>query len=315
MLNFNHLYYFYMTAKSGTVTSAAEHLHISQPSLSSQLKVLEGTLNVKLFRKHGRNNHLTDDGQLIFGYCQRMFETAEDLTASMAFRTSPSKRMINIGVSNEVERGFVGLFVDKFLRQTGIDHLPKVKVTSGTHEQLAEGLKFRELDIILTQSPLVEPEVVGLQCAEIPVMLAVCKDPSKWIVDGLRDQEVTSDSFFYSPETRWIMPFPGIKLRSEIDHFYEKHHLQGRVILESDAVASQLQSVIDGLGVAFFPMTYLSLETQKTSIDLLGPKGGFWKHSLWLGCHTRSQGDPEVLLLAGAFNAVCTSTSPESYGH
>lgn len=308
MLNFNHLYYFYITVKSGTVTLAADHLRISQPSLSSQLKVLEGNLNIKLFRKHGRNNHLTDDGQLVFGYCQKMFETADELSASMAYRSSPSMRMINIGVSDEVEKGFVGLFVDKFLRQTDFDHLPKIKVTSGSHDELADGLKFREMDIILTQNPVLEPGVVGLQCAEIPVMLAVCKDQTKWLVEAHGGRQNTTESFFYSDQTRWIMPLPGIKLRSEIDHFYEQNHLQGHVILESDAMTSQLQSVMDGLGVAFFPKSYLSRENQQTSLNLLGPKGGFWKHNLWLGCHSKRRIDPDVLLLEGAFNAVCTSS-------
>ena len=51
MYNFNHLYYFYVTAKSGGVNAAAQHLRISQPSLSSQLKVLERSLDLRLFEK------------------------------------------------------------------------------------------------------------------------------------------------------------------------------------------------------------------------------------------------------------------------
>lgn len=56
MYNYNHLYYFYSTVKFGGVTLAAKHLCISQPSLSSQLKVLEESLQIKLFNKVGRNN-------------------------------------------------------------------------------------------------------------------------------------------------------------------------------------------------------------------------------------------------------------------
>ena len=79
MYNFNHLYYFYITAKSGGVTAAAAHLRISQPSLSSQLKVLERALDVKLFQKVGRNNELTQAGSVIYGFCRRMFELSEEM--------------------------------------------------------------------------------------------------------------------------------------------------------------------------------------------------------------------------------------------
>lgn len=76
MFNYNHLYYFYMTAKSGGVTFAAKALRIAQPSLSAQLKVLENTLNRKLFHKVGRRMELTPDGEQAFGFCRKMFESA-----------------------------------------------------------------------------------------------------------------------------------------------------------------------------------------------------------------------------------------------
>jgi LysR family transcriptional activator of nhaA len=66
MYNFNHLYYFYVTAKSGGVTAAAGHLRISQPSLSTQLKVLESELGLKLLQKTGRTVELTREGLVIY---------------------------------------------------------------------------------------------------------------------------------------------------------------------------------------------------------------------------------------------------------
>ena len=39
--NFNHLFYFYVVAKEGSIKLAAEKLHISQPTISDQIKLLE----------------------------------------------------------------------------------------------------------------------------------------------------------------------------------------------------------------------------------------------------------------------------------
>ncbi len=52
MYNYNHLYYFYVTAKSGSVMTAATLLSISQPSLTSQLKVLERSLERETLSKN-----------------------------------------------------------------------------------------------------------------------------------------------------------------------------------------------------------------------------------------------------------------------
>src|SRR6187455_2202100 len=107
MYNYNHLYYFYVTAKSGGVGVAAKHLRISQPSLSSQLKVLESTLDTRLFRKVGRNNQLTEAGSIIYGYCRQMFEISEEMEEMISSRVPSAARRIHIGVSDEVDRPFV----------------------------------------------------------------------------------------------------------------------------------------------------------------------------------------------------------------
>src|SRR5689334_1744709 len=104
MYNYNHLYYFYIAAKSGDVTSAAKHLRISQPSLSSQLKVLEGALDVRLFQKVGRANQLTQAGALVYGFCRQMFEVSEQMSETLTKRMPTATRRIHIGVSDEVER-------------------------------------------------------------------------------------------------------------------------------------------------------------------------------------------------------------------
>ena len=64
-LNFHHLRYFWTVAKTESVRKAAEQLHISQPSISAQLKLLEETLGQKLFHRSGRNLVLTEVGQLV----------------------------------------------------------------------------------------------------------------------------------------------------------------------------------------------------------------------------------------------------------
>ena len=58
------LQYFLITAREENVTRAAKLLHITQPTLSRQLKQLEEELNVKLFKRSDHSIHLTSEGML-----------------------------------------------------------------------------------------------------------------------------------------------------------------------------------------------------------------------------------------------------------
>ncbi len=77
--NYNHLFYFYVTAKLEGVTAAAKHLNTSQSSLSTQINTLEEVLDRELFRKVGRRMELTNSGKEVFNYCRRAFDIFDEL--------------------------------------------------------------------------------------------------------------------------------------------------------------------------------------------------------------------------------------------
>ncbi len=304
MLNFNHLYYFYIAAKAGGITTAAKRLRVSQPSLSSQLRVLERSLDVKLFRKVGRNNHLTEVGLVVFGFCRRMFEVSEELSELILERLPSAARRINIGVSEEVERSLVVEVVSLFLKKHGLAQRPKVTMISGSHQQLVARLQLRELDAVVSQMPMSDPELTSLMRTETPVAL-VCSNKWKSGLKGEREAHAALRVMTGGNEAQWIMPPPRFKLRAEIDQFIERHELKGRVVFESDVMSSLVRSVIDEIGLAFLPLAYVSEELRKKRIRILGPKEGYWTSRIWLGCHDQNRGDPLIQSLGVSFKEVC----------
>ena len=117
MVNYNHLYYFYIAAKLGGVTSAARQLNTSQPSLSAQIKSLETSFNRELFRKSGRKMELTEEGHRIYAYCRSMFEIAEELEEYVNGEDTIKRLRVAIGVSSEVERPFVANVIGSALKK------------------------------------------------------------------------------------------------------------------------------------------------------------------------------------------------------
>jgi LysR family transcriptional activator of nhaA len=309
MYNYNHLYYFYVTAKSGGVNSAAKHLNISQPSLSSQLKVLEGALNVRLFHKVGRNNRLTAAGSVVYGFCRQMFELSEEMGELISKKVPSASRRIHIGVSDEVDRPFVVEVVSLFLKQHGLIERPKVTVVSGTHEQLVERLRFRELDAVVTQLAMIDPDLENLERAEVPVALT-CSP--KWKLSTSKrnlNAKAVIAAIKGGEGTQWLMPSSRYKLRSEIDHFFADNQLKGRIVFESDVIASLVRSVIDGIGLAFLPLIYVAREIREQSVRVIGPKEGYWKYRVWLTCHSQNKNDVLIKSLSSSFKEICNQAS------
>src|SRR5215475_3364926 len=72
-----HVRYFLAVADAGNFTRAAETLHVSQPTLSQQIRQLEETLDAPLFDRSGRTVRLTDAGEAYHVYARRAMQDLE----------------------------------------------------------------------------------------------------------------------------------------------------------------------------------------------------------------------------------------------
>ena len=83
LLNFHYLRYFWTVAREGGLRKAAERLHVSQPTISAQVKALEEQLGEKLTRRAGRGLALTDAGRRVFDYAEEIFALGDDLVQAV----------------------------------------------------------------------------------------------------------------------------------------------------------------------------------------------------------------------------------------
>ena len=78
-MRLEQLYYFSEIAKCNSMSIAAEHLHIAQPSLSLAIKQLEQELEVQLFTRSRKGTYLTNEGQVIYDKVVHILEEISDL--------------------------------------------------------------------------------------------------------------------------------------------------------------------------------------------------------------------------------------------
>ncbi len=151
-LNYHHLYYFWMIAKEGGISRAAEQLHLAQPTLSSQLKKLEQSLGEKLFQRSGRNLCLTDTGRIAFRYADEIFSLGRELGDAIRGRPVGRAQRFTVGAPEVIPK----LIVHRLLQPAlTLDEPVQLICREGKLPQLVQQLAVHELDIVLSDSPAV----------------------------------------------------------------------------------------------------------------------------------------------------------------
>ena len=69
---------FYAVAREGSFTAAARVLRVSQPTLTSQIKKLEASYGIDLFRRHGRGVELTETGKQLLKIAHRIISNQDE---------------------------------------------------------------------------------------------------------------------------------------------------------------------------------------------------------------------------------------------
>ena len=149
-LNFHHLRYFWTVARKGGVRKAAEELHVSQPSISAQLGLLEEALGEKLFKRSGRNLVLTEMGHVVLTYADEIFSAGRDLMSAVKQRPGGRPLRLNVGMTDALSK-FIGF---QILKPAFYFSQP-VRVVCRQAEigPLVNQLQAQRLDLVLADEP------------------------------------------------------------------------------------------------------------------------------------------------------------------
>lgn len=156
-LNYHHLRYFWTVAREGSLRRASEQLRVSQPSMCTQIKLLEASLGEPLFRPSGRSLALTEFGQMIFGYAEEIFALGSEILR--ATKQAPGVRSLKLHVG--IVDSFPKLISSEILHPV-LEHEPPVKLTchEGKLPDLVAQLSTHRLDVVLSDEPA-SPGIAG----------------------------------------------------------------------------------------------------------------------------------------------------------
>ncbi|TBX38655.1 LysR family transcriptional regulator [Lactiplantibacillus paraplantarum] len=144
---FQQMQYFIAIVKNHSFTQAAVDCHISQSAISQQMKELESRLGLKLIKRQGRSFEVTEAGQYFYTHSQDILADVEQLVENTIKIEKNDEAELRVGYLRSFGTTEFLQTVSEFTRE-----FPKVKIkiSSGTHEDLYELLRTGQIDLNLS---------------------------------------------------------------------------------------------------------------------------------------------------------------------
>ena len=148
-LNYDHLLYFWMVAREGTMARAGARLLLAQSTLSAQIHALENALGEKLFERSGRTLRLTEMGKNVFGYADEIFSLGRELVETAKGRPTGRPLRLVVGVADGVPKLIAYHLLKPALR---LSEPVRLVVQEQSTAKLLAALALQELDVVLTDT-------------------------------------------------------------------------------------------------------------------------------------------------------------------
>ncbi|WP_019677234.1 LysR family transcriptional regulator [Arsukibacterium perlucidum] len=248
-LNYHHLYYFWQVARGTNLTETAQRLHISQSALSSQIKQLEQSMQVQLFRRENRRLVLTDSGYQTLKYAEDIFSRGAELEQLLLQGMQPQHSPIRIGTLSTMSRNFIESFITPLLSKSNA----RYSLLSMNQTMLLNALAQHQLDLALSNIAVQGNDSQLWQCrllARQPV--AVIGPPGKHTGHSLSDYK----------KQRWVLPPVQSPVRTAFDALAAQYQLQPDVIAEADDMAMLRLLARDSGALAVIPEVVVKDELQ-----------------------------------------------------
>lgn len=176
------LRYFLAVAREENMTRAAKHLHVSQPSLSKDIKKLEEELGHKLFIRTNKSMRLNNEGMLLR-------KRAEDILAMIDKTAEEFSQLENI-IGGEIRIGCAESYLIKYLARSIKSFKEQYPdfifhIFSGDTEPVAERLDKGILDLAVIVEP---PNLSKYNYLSIP-------ESNRWGLVMLRDNPLAEKEF------------------------------------------------------------------------------------------------------------------------
>ena len=279
--SFRQLATFHAVARLGSVSAAAEEMHLTQPAVSIQIGILEASAQTALLQRTGRGIRLTEAGELLAGYAGRILELWREAGEEMATLQGVFAGTLRVGAVTTAEYLLPPLLV------TFANQNPKVKVKLqvGNRDEVVRLLAGQEIDVAIMGRPPAELKTVASAFAKHPMaFLASPKHPAMHD-PALRIESLTG--------LHLLVRERGSGTRTTVERLFKDAGVPLRIGSEMSSNEAIKQMCAVGFGVAFLSLHTCVLEIDAGVLRVLPLPGNPLERD-WFVMHLASRQLPQV---------------------
>ncbi len=243
-MDIRHLTYFIEVAQHRSFTKAAQALHITQPSISKMIKLLEEELDVVLFYRSAKQIELTDAGKALLHQSQQIVNSFQNLTSDLADVINSKKGSITVGLPPMVGAKFFPKIISDFTSTYPDISLTLLEVGS---QEVQVGVDDGNLDIGVVMLPIDESLFEVISIINEPVVLIVHPDHFLAKKSTIALRELKDENFIFFRE--------GFTLHDRIINRCIENGFTPNIVFKSNHWDFITEMVAINFGVALLPQT------------------------------------------------------------
>jgi LysR family cyn operon transcriptional activator len=242
---------FYWTAVKGSLSKAAERLHITQPAVSHTLKQLESQLGGTLFLRTAKGVVLTKEGELLFEHVEQAFRFMESGEKKIAEMHNLERGEIHIGSSDTLCKHFLLPHLERYHRD-----YPDIRihVTNRTTPETIELLKDGKLDLGIVSLPASDEKLSFRSSSRLQEVLLAGRAYSQLAGQPLKLEELHRYPL--------LMLEHGGSTRQFLDRYASTLGVTFQPELELGSIDLLIQFAVRGFGLAFLAREYVETELE-----------------------------------------------------
>ncbi len=264
---FHQLKIFTRIAKLGSITKAAEELHLSQPALSIQLRNFQDQFDIPLTEIVGKKLYLTDFGQEILAYAERILDQAGAMDDVVQSYKGQLTGKLKIAVVS------TGKYVIPYLLTDFLNAHPAItlELDVTNKEKVVESLEQNSIDFALVSL------VPGhLKTESIPIV-----KNTMHLIGAYQSKKPQEELIINElQELPWIFREQGSGTRQMMERFLSQRHITVQKMLELTSNEAVKQAIMANLGYSIMPLIGIKNELKRNQLMIV-PVKGLPIHTTW----------------------------------
>nr|WP_223959811.1 transcriptional regulator CynR [Burkholderia diffusa] len=231
-----HIRYFLAVAERKNFTRAAEALHVSQPTLSQQIRQLEDTLGTQLFDRSGKAVQLTDAGEAWARYAKLALQDLDAGVRAIHDVAELSRGSLRLAVTPTYTAYLVGPIVNGFRKlHPGI----RIDIRELTQDQMEAQLIDDKLDLGVAFHPAFSADIDSQPLFEETLSLVIGRGHPR----ASRRKAIPVRDFGQEP---LVLLNNAFATRRFIDDHFARHSIRPLVAVEVDSIGAIVEIVRHG---------------------------------------------------------------------